>query len=144
MDDLVVFVAPEAGDIMVLKEALRIFGNASGLLVNWAKSIATAIHCDVAQRQLFQDHLGCNVTDFPCIYLGIPLSVRLLRHADEQHIIDAVVKRIPTWKGNLLNMTDRATLAAVTLSAILTHVAIATSLSPWAIQEIDKRRRGFL
>jgi len=38
----------------------------------------------------------------------------------------------------------RATLAKSTLSAIPVHTSICCALSPWAIREIDKRRRAFL
>lgn len=143
-DDLVIFVLPEPDDLLVLRELLGIFANASGLFVNWAKMVATGIHCSANHTATILQLLGCVVADFPCIYLGIPLSVGCLRRTDEQPIIDAVARRIPTWKGHLLNLAGRATLTAVTLSAIPTHVAIATALSQWAIDEIDKRRRGFL
>lgn len=52
--------------------------------------------------------------------------------------------RIPAWKGKLLNLAGRATLTAVTLSAVPTHTAIAVCLSPWAVGQIDKKRRAFL
>lgn len=55
-----------------------------------------------------------------------------------------MASRIPAWKGNLLNLAGRATLTAVTLSAIPTHISIAVCLSPWAVGQIDKRRRAFL
>lgn len=38
----------------------------------------------------------------------------------------------------------RATLTQTTLSAIPVHVSICCCLSPWAIDEIDRRCRAFL
>lgn len=73
-----------------------------------------------------------------------PLSIHRLARSNEQPLIDAVAKRIPACKGNLLNLAGHATLSAVTLSAIPTHVSIVVCLSPWAVAEIDKRRRAFL
>jgi len=35
-------------------------------------------------------------------------------------------------------------LVKATLSAILVHMAIAPCLSPWALEQIDKRRRAFI
>jgi hypothetical protein len=63
---------------------------------------------------------------------------------DEHTLIDSVARRIPGWKGRLLNLAGRTTLTVVTLSAIPTHIAIAVCLSPWAVKQIDKRRRAFL
>lgn len=67
-----------------------------------------------------------------------------VQRAQEQAIVDTIAARIPTWKAGLLTTAGRATLTQTTLSAIPTHVAICCSLSPWAIKEIDKRRRAFL
>lgn len=52
--------------------------------------------------------------------------------------------RIPTWKASLLTNASRATLTQTTLSAIPVHISICCALSPWALGEIDKRRRAFL
>lgn len=90
------------------------------------------------------DILSCRAEEFPCRYLGIPLSVFKLKRADEQALIDKVAARIPTWKGSLLNVAGRTALAKATLSAIPVHTAIALCLSPWAIEAIDKIRRGFI
>lgn len=69
---------------------------------------------------------------------------RRLKHAEEQALIDSVAARIPTWKAGLLTNTGRVLLARVTLSAIPVHISIACCLSPWAIDQIDKRRCAFL
>jgi hypothetical protein len=54
--------------------------------------------CDAEVQQLFP----CVVAPFPCKYLGIPLSLRRLRRADEQPHIASVAARIRTWKAGLL------------------------------------------
>jgi hypothetical protein len=88
--------------------------------------------------------LPCEVTAFPCKYLGIPLSPKRLRHADEQPLVDSVAARIPTWKSGLLTNAGRLLLTKVVLSAIPVHLSIACYLSEWAIKQIDKRRRAFI
>jgi len=42
-DDLVVFLTPVEWDVAVMKEILRIFGEASGLFTNMDKCVATPI-----------------------------------------------------------------------------------------------------
>lgn len=76
----------------------------------------------------------------------MPLSIFRLRKSDEQALVDAVAARIPQWKGNLLNVAGRTTLVKVTMSAsaIPVHMSIALCLSSWAIDCIDKLRRGFI
>ena len=93
---------------------------------------------------MVQQLLGCQLSFFPCLYLGIPLNVRKLRRNEEQFLIDKVASRIPRWKGNMLNLAGRAVLVKSTLSAVPVHVSIGICLSKWAIREIDKLRRAFL
>lgn len=45
--------------------------------------------------QLIAAELHCAVNDFPCIYLGLPLSVRKLRKVDFQPLIGKVADRLP-------------------------------------------------
>ena len=63
-----------------------------------------------------QQAFSCEVTAFPCKYLGIPLSPKRLRHADEQPLIDSVAARIPSWKSGLLTNAGRLLLIKVVLA----------------------------
>jgi hypothetical protein len=104
----------------------------------------TPIRCSQEDIQAVQQVFPCRIQEFPTKYLGAPLSLSRLGHADEQHIVDAVAARIPTWKGGLLTNAGRTTLTQTTLYAIPIHVSICCNLSSWAIKQIDKRRRAFL
>ena len=143
-DDLVVFLTPQAGDLRFVKAALAIFGLASGLFSNMEKSVASPIHCSDLDIARVRDILSCHVKEFLCRYLGVPLPVRKIRRSDEQHLIDKIATRIPTWKGNLLNAVGRTALVKATMSAIPVHMSIALCLSSWALHSIDKLRRAFL
>ncbi|WVZ94534.1 hypothetical protein U9M48_040415, partial [Paspalum notatum var. saurae] len=135
-DDLVIFVMPSRSDLRLLKCLLEAFAGATGLCTNLSKCSATPIACSMEEIDL--------VVDFPCIYLGVPLHFKKLKKNEEQLIIDKVAARIPKWKGNMLNLARRAVLVKATLSAIPVHMAMATCLSSWAIEAIDKLRRSFL
>ena len=78
----------------------------------------------------------CRLAEFPCRYLGIPLSLRRLKRSE--------ASRIPTWKSGLLTEARKLLLTMTTLSAIPVHISIALCLSGWAVEEIDKCRRAFL
>jgi len=88
--------------------------------------------------------LACGVQQFPCRYLGIPLSVYRLKRANVQLLVDKVAARIPGWKGQLLNAAGRMALISATLCAVPVHTMITVCLSPWAVKAIDKVRRAFL
>jgi len=143
-DDLVIFVVPSCDDLELIKAALDLFGLASGLFSNLAKSVAFSLHCTDDQIAAVHLILACRIDTFPCRYLGVPLSVRRLKRVDEQPLIDKIAARIPGWKDRLLNEAGRTVLVRATLSAIPIHTSIALCLSPWALQQIDKLRRAFV
>ena len=143
-DDLVLFVAPLEADLLVVRAALNIFGLASGLLTNLDKTMAIPIHCSEVQVERTLTVLSCRLESFPCRYLGVPLSVFRLKRSDEQPLIDRVAARIPGWKGTLLNAAGRTAFVTATMSAIPIHMSMVLCLSAWAIETIDKLRRGFI
>lgn len=129
VDDVVLFVVPRQQDLAAVKAILDIFANASGLSTNMEKSTTMPICCSDEQIMAASQWLACAVDSFPSIYLGVPLSMHRLRRSEEQFIIDKITARIPTWKGNLVNMAGRTTLVSSTLSAIPMHLSIAMCLS---------------
>jgi hypothetical protein len=63
-DDVVLFCKPKLSDLVAIREMLQIFGGASGLRVNYAKSLATLIHGDAHDAELITAVLHCQITDF--------------------------------------------------------------------------------
>jgi hypothetical protein len=62
--------------------------------------------------------LGCQCADFPCTYLGVPLSPWRLPKSAMQPVVDKVAKRLPPWMGRMLNRSGRLILVRSTLCAI--------------------------
>jgi len=77
-DDVMVFLRPEAGDINLVMEILNLFGDASGLKTNLQKSSVLPIRCGDMELTTIQNLLPCAVSEFPCKYLGLPLSLKKL------------------------------------------------------------------
>jgi hypothetical protein len=46
---------------------------------------------------LIQNLLPCEVLDFPCKYLGLPLTIKKLTKEQVQPIIDRVVDQLPGY-----------------------------------------------
>jgi hypothetical protein len=72
-DDVVLFVKPTLGDLVTVRELLKLFGGATGLRVNYRKTAATLIHGEEHHRGLLDAILACQLTDFPIKYLGLQL-----------------------------------------------------------------------
>ena len=82
VDDAVVFIQSDPEEISTTKEILHIFGEATGLGMNFAKCAALPIQCNDNNIALIQDELPCQVATFPCTYLGLPVSIFRLRKED--------------------------------------------------------------
>uniref|UniRef100_A0A453BF24 Uncharacterized protein n=1 Tax=Aegilops tauschii subsp. strangulata TaxID=200361 RepID=A0A453BF24_AEGTS len=70
---------------------LGLFGDASGLRVNFAKSSATLLQGDPKVTALMIAQLGCPVVELPITYLGIPLTARHPTAAQLQPLVDGAV-----------------------------------------------------
>jgi hypothetical protein len=128
----------------MIRAILDLFRQVSGLATNINKSKAFPIRCDEEQLSVITHTLGCQCADFPCTYLGVPLSPWRLPKSAMQPVVDKVAKRLPPWKGRMLNMSDRLILTRSTLCAIPVHISMATKIAPWAIRAIEKSVQGFL
>ena len=77
-DDVALFLCSEAGDISIIMDILNLFGEASRLKTNLQKSNVLPIRCGELELAAIQNLLPCPLSDFPCKYLGVPLSLKKL------------------------------------------------------------------
>jgi hypothetical protein len=75
-DEVVLFLHPAAEDIEVTVGILKLFGDATGLKTNLQKSNMLPIRCEETDLSTIKTLLPCALMDFPCKYLGLPLSLR--------------------------------------------------------------------
>lgn len=125
-DDVMLFCHAAESDVTAVREILTLFGRASGLHVNYAKSSATVLHGDPTDVEMITS-LGCPIVDLPITYLGIPLTTRRPSAAQLQPLVDKVVGRLPAWKAWLMNKAGRLALVKSILCA---PRASATRLRP--------------
>jgi hypothetical protein len=75
---VVVFARPVLSDFEVVREVLSCFVDASGLVVNFAKSVTIPIRWTTQLVEQIAMALGWPVGQFPCTYLGLLLSISKL------------------------------------------------------------------
>lgn len=143
-DDVVLFLQPTEMDMNITSDILGLFGEASGLKTNFQKSNIYPIHCADSDLSAVHDSLGCDLLEFPCKYLGLPLSLHKLTRTQIQPLIDKIADRLPGWKADLLTREGRRILVQSVLTSMVVYLSMAAELPPWAIKEIDKIRRRFL
>jgi hypothetical protein len=96
-DDVVIFVKPTTQDLVTVRELLRVFGEVSGLRVNYNKTAATLIRGGEAEQQLVTEVLHCQISEFPIKYLGLQLALRPLTKAQWMPMLEAALKIVPAW-----------------------------------------------
>jgi len=142
-DTLIVFEATLTG-ASELKVLLELFANITGLNINYHKSTLVPIHVPEATVSALVDILGCRREGFPQNYLGLPLSVNKLPISAFTPLIHKADKYLSSWQASFLNSMGRAVLVNSVLDSILVYCMSSLQLPPWAISQMDKRRRGFL
>jgi hypothetical protein len=142
-DDVVIFLRPEFVELTAIREILRIFGEASGLEVNYRKTTAILIRGNEAQVEGVRERLNCQIVNFPIRYLGLQLALRPLTRAEWQPLLDAVFTTIPAWQRGLIQRASRLMLIKSIIAARPIHHILVSELPDWLLEEIAKFLRGF-
>jgi hypothetical protein len=143
-DDVVMFLQSHRDELSLVKEILKIFGAASGLVTNIRKSSVTPIRCQDQDMEVVQTTLPCSMVEFPCKYLGLPLSVKKLSKNDFLALIDKIADYLPGWKATLMHPARRAILVRAVLTAVPIHHLIAVQCPKWVLKAMNKIIRAFL
>lgn len=143
-DDAVIFLRPFSSDLIVVKHLLDLFGHASGLRTNLSKSAVSPIHCTDEQLTLTANILSCSIKDFPCTYLGLPLTIGKPTKEVLLPLLDKVAEYLPGWKASLMNRAGRLVMVRAVMTAAPIYLLTAIDMPKWFFKAIDKIRRGFL
>jgi hypothetical protein len=122
-------------------DILHVFGKASGLRNNVQKSSVFPIRCSDEERNLVQ-FLPCQVSDFPCRYLGLPLSLKKLTRDQLQPYIDKIADQLPGWKADLLTKPGRKILVQFVMTGMTIYLAMAVDIQAWGLKAVDKIHWG--
>uniref|UniRef100_A0A0A9EUA7 Reverse transcriptase domain-containing protein n=1 Tax=Arundo donax TaxID=35708 RepID=A0A0A9EUA7_ARUDO len=136
-DDVIMFLRPLSRDLSIIQQLLDTFGHASGLNTNIAKSSVTPIQCNEEDLERIAELLPCEIKNFPCTYLGLPLSVCKPTKAELLLLIDKVADQLPNWKASLMNRAGRLITFKVVLTAVPTYLMIALDLPKWFYKAIE-------
>ena len=93
-DDAAVFIGPDKEDLMVITTILEVFGDATGLKTNLAKTEIFPIRCEDARIAEVLATFLARQGSFPCSYLGLPLHYARLKAANFQPLIDKIGARL--------------------------------------------------
>ena len=143
-DDAAIFIAPTAHDITNLVTTLHSFGEATGLVTNFANSSISPIRCEDVDFAAALHGFPAVVAQFPIKYLGLPLAPGRLRRADVQPYIDKLASRLQPWKARFLNRAGCNALVKSVLSYMPIFLLTAIKADKAVLTAFDKIRRGML
>jgi hypothetical protein len=132
-DDVIMFLRHNRNDLSLISQLLDACGHASGLRTNLAKCSVSPIHCSEADLTVLKEVMACEISVFPCVYLGIPLTIRKPSKADLLPLVDKVADCLPKWKASLLNRAGHLVVVRTVFSAIPIHLMTALDPPKWVI-----------
>jgi hypothetical protein len=123
---------------------LKLFGDASGLDSNVQRSCVYPIRCGEDEMTVLQQQLPCQISSFPCTYLGLPLSLKKLTTGQAQHIVDKVADQLPGWKAEIMTRAGRKVQVQCVMTGKLIYLTMAVDSLQELSRQLIKIRKGFL
>lgn len=117
-DDTAFIVQGDNEVLISFKIMLRLFTSISGLQLNYGKSSFIPIGLSAPQVQQAQAILTCQKTDFPIIYLGMPLTVKKPGKALFIPLIEKIQLRLDGWQRKIISKGGIMMLVNSVISAI--------------------------
>ncbi|GKC00397.1 hypothetical protein Tco_0986533 [Tanacetum coccineum] len=93
-DDALILGKWSLENARTLCRVLRCFNLASSLKVNLSKSKIFGVRVNATEIQSFANILDCQVSTFPCSYLGLPIGANMSKACNWKHIIEKFHKRL--------------------------------------------------
>lgn len=126
-DDTVLFSSPDPQSLHNIRKVLILFQLASGLQINFHKTVILGVNVEESRLGVLARHLGCKVGSFFLTYLGLPIGGNLSRLASWDILIEKMNKKLAGWKSKLLSIGGRLTLIKACISlepSYLLHVSL--------------------
>jgi hypothetical protein len=135
---------PAREEAHAVKEIINIFGQASGLHVNYRKTTSTLIRAEGRDEQIITEILGCDLASFPIRYLGMQLTLRPLTKSQWQTLIDKAMFLLPAWQRGMIRREGRLTLVKSVLTTRPIHMLLVEQAPVWVLEEMISWIRAFL
>lgn len=88
--------------------------------------------------------LACRQSQFPTIYLGMPLIIRKPTRDLFMPLIKRFESKLEDWKSKLISRGGRLQLVNSVISSIPIYFMACFQLPKWVINRLDRIRRSFL
>ena len=117
VDDTLIILQGDLGQLTYLKAILDTFSSFSGLQINFDKSTFVPINLSEVLAKQMAALLGCQVSSFPKPYLGLPLTPTKIRFSDLAPSLCKQFSRASQFMPCAPSSSQRASLTILTASA---------------------------
>lgn len=114
------------------------------MAINYDKSTWIPINIATEYLPVITAVLGCSISKFPIIYLGLPLTLKKPNKDLFLPLIEKIESKLAGWKSKLISRGGRLQLMNSVISSIPIYFMSSFLLPIWVIKRIDKIRRDFL
>jgi len=140
-DDTLLVLRGELEGVKRLKQVLDTFSQATGLCINFHKSVMVPMHMEEQVVHQCVAELGCKQEGFPQTYLGLPLSSTKLRLSAFAPLIAKADKYLAGWQAALLNPMGRLVLVNTVLDSQLVYAMSVMQLQPGGDQGSEQEKK---
>ena len=144
VDDTIFFFRASVDDFQNLKLILLIFGILSRLKININKSTLCGINTSHDQISKLALMLGCTISNWHLMYLGLPLGGNPKSISFWDPVIDRVSRRLDGWKKGFFITRGGGTLILSCLSHIPSYFLSLFKIPASIASRIEKMQRDFL
>ena len=143
-DDTIFFFNSYVEDLQTLKSLFLVFGHISGLKVNLDKSNLFGINLDQNHLSRLAVLLDCKASDWPILYLGLPLGGNLKACGFWDPVIEIISQRLDGWQKAYLSLGGRITLIHSCLSHIPSYFISLFKILALVAAKIERLQKDFL
>lgn len=119
----------------------------NGLKINRSKCQVLGINCEGDKLFRWTNLVGCEVGDFPSLYLGLLLGRNLSAISFWDVPLEKIRKRLASWKKKFFSKAGRVTLIKYVMSAFPIYklrVMLSNMLLISVCKSMEKLTRDFL
>jgi hypothetical protein len=142
-DDTLIVPKGNTRQLLFLKSVINTFSEATGLKVNFGKSMMLPINISDERLEFLSKTFGCSRGEFPFTYLGLPLSISKPRIHDFLPLINRCQMRLGSIS-NLLSQAGKLEITNAVMSALPTFYMCTLKLPKGVVKRIDSFRKHCL
>ncbi|KAJ9560359.1 hypothetical protein OSB04_005519 [Centaurea solstitialis] len=142
-DDAIFLGEWDEGNVKNLMHVLRWIHLASGLSINWGKSILYGIKVPLVEVTRVALLSGCKRGNTPFSYLGLPIGASMKREETWLPLIDKFRSKLSNWKANCLSMGGRFTLCKAVLGSLGVYYFSMFKAPSGVLKKLESLRRSF-